>query len=215
MRRALLVLTPALLVLSACGGGSDVDEAVSKRDEGALTVYELSEPEFSLGVPKSWTAITRDELRDTGALQRFANENPTVAPALQGILEPGSPMKFLALDPQVKQGFVTNVNVVVQHVPDDMSLSDLARSSAAELSALGVVSSLRTSAVALPAGQAIRITYRMQLRYGTATRSVATLQYGLIDDGKSYIVTYSTLPDLEQGYASAFADSADSLRLDD
>jgi hypothetical protein len=215
MRRALLSLTAIVLGLTACGGGDGGNSPYSKRDIGALTVYELSEPGFSLGVPKSWTAITRDELRETGAIERFSKDNPAFASVLGGILRSGSPMKFIALDPAAKQGFVTNVNVVVQDVPDDMELSDLARSSAADLKTLGVVRGLRTSMVSLPAGDAVKITYRMQLRYGSATRSVATLQYALISGGNSYVFTYSTLPDLEQEYASAFTDSAQSLRLDD
>jgi hypothetical protein len=215
MRRVLLALTAIVLGLPACGGDGDGGESpYSKRDIGALTVYELSEPSFSLGVPKSWTAITRDELRESGAMERFSKDNPAIAPVLDGILRSGSPMKFIALDPAIRQGFVTNVNVVVQDVPDDMELSDLARSSAADLRSLGVVRGVRTSVVSLPAGEAVKIHYRMQIRYGDATRSVATLQYALIEDGESYVVTYSTLPDLEQEYASAFTDSAQSFRLD-
>jgi hypothetical protein len=212
--RWLLFSTAIAIGLSACGGGDETDSPYSKRDVGTLTVYEL-EPGFSLGVPRSWTAITRDELRETGAVERFSKDNPAVAPVLDGVLRSGSPMKFIALDPAAKQGFVTNVNVVVQDVPDDMELSDLARSSAADLRTLGVVRGLRTSMVSLPAGDAVKITYRMQLRYGSMTRSVATLQYALIAGGNSYVVTYSTLPNLEREYASAFTDSAQSLRLDD
>jgi hypothetical protein len=216
MRRVLPALTAIFLSLAGCGGGDDgPDSPYSKRDAGALTVYELSEPSFSLGVPKSWTAVTREELHQTGAIERFSKDNPAVAPVLDGILRSGSPMKFIALDPAARQGFITNVNVVVQDVPDDMELADLARSSSADLRSLGVVRGLRTGMVSLPAGQAVKITYRMQLRYGSATRSVATLQYALIADGRSYVVTYSTLPSLEQQYASVFADSAESLRLDD
>jgi hypothetical protein len=215
MRRALLVLTPFVLALAGCGGGDErSDGGFSKRTDGTLTVYELSEPHFSLGVPMSWTAITREELRETGAVGRFSKDNPGIAPMLEGILRPDSPMKFIALDPAVQQGFVTNVNVVVQKVPEDMELSDLAQSSAAELKSLGVVRGLRTSVVSLPAGDAVKITYQMQLRYGSATRTVATLQYALLDDGKSYVVTYSTLPDLEQRYAPAFDTSARSFRLE-
>jgi hypothetical protein len=216
MGRVLLPLTAVVHILAACGGGDDgSDSPSSKRDAGTLTVYELSDPSFSLGVPKSWTAITREELRETGAVERFSRDNPAVAPLLDGILRSGSPMKFIALDPAVRQGFATNVNVVVEDVPDDMELSDLARSSAADLRTLGVVRGLRTGIVSLPAGEAVKITYRMQLRYGTVTRSVATLQYALIADGKSYVVTYSTLPGLKQRYASAFEDSAQSFRVDD
>jgi hypothetical protein len=210
-----LLPTAVILILAACGGGDDRSNSPSKRDVGTLTVYELSDASFSLGVPKSWTAITREELRETGAVERFSEDNPAVAPLLDGILRSGSPMKFMAIDPAVRQGFVTNVNVVVHDVPDDMELSDLARSSVADLRTLGVVQGLRTGMVSLPAGEAVKITYRMQLRYGSTTRSVATLQYALIADGKSYVVTYSTLPDLEQQYASAFAASAQSFRVDD
>lgn len=215
MRRVLVIALSAVLALAACGGGDDsVDAAFSKRDEGAQTVYELTEPHFSLGVPKSWTAITRDELEETGALERFAEDNPAVAPVLQGVLQPGSPVKFFALDPAVERGFATNVNVMVQDVGDDLALSELAQSSAAELKSLGVVQGLKTTEVSLPAGPAVKIMFRLQARYGTARRMVATLQYALLDDGKSYVVTYSTLPELESRYASAFEESARSFRLD-
>jgi hypothetical protein len=216
MRRVLVIVLSAALALAACGGGGDsADGTYSKRDEGAQTVYELTQPRFSLGVPRSWTAITRDELEETGALDRFAKDNPAVAPVLEGVLQPGSPVKFFALDPAVEHGFATNVNVVVQDVADDLELSDLARSSAAELRSLGVVHGVRTTEVALPAGPAVKITFRLQARYGTASRTVATLQYALLDEGKSYVVTYSTLPELQSRYASAFEKSARSLRLDD
>jgi hypothetical protein len=214
MRRVLIVSVPILLALAACGGGEEAAEGpYSKRVEGAQTVYELTEPRFSLGVPSSWTAITRDELKKTGALERFAKDNPAVAPVLEGVLQPGSPVKFFALDPAVEQDFVTNVNVVVQNVPDDLELSELAELSVAELRHLGVVHGLKTTEVSLPAGPAVEIRFRFRARYGTADRTVATLQYALLDHGWSYVVTYSTLPELESRYASAFEESARSFRV--
>jgi hypothetical protein len=214
MRRVLVIVLSALLGVAACGGGDDAgDGDYSTRAEGAQTVYELTDPRFSLAVPKSWTAITRDELEETGAVERFARDNPSVAPVLEGVLRPGSPVKFFALDPAVEQGFATNVNVVVQDVPDDLELSELARSSAAELRRLGVVHDLKTSVVSLPAGRAVKIVFRLRARYGEASRTVATLQYALLDGGRSYVVTYSTLPQLESRYASAFEESVRSFRL--
>ena len=59
----------------------------------------------------------------------------------------------------------------------------------------------------------MKITYRLQARYGSTTRSVASLQYLMLDRARSYVLTYSTLPDLESQYASAFEDSAESFRL--
>ena len=216
MCRALLLVIPALLAFTACGGGGDeADGAYSKREVGDLTVYELAEPHISLGVPKSWTAITRDELEETGALDRFAKDNPAVATTLRGVLRPDSPLKFFALDPAVEQGFVTNVNVVVQDVPDDMELHDLARSTAQELAGLGVVRDVKTTRVSLPAGPALRITYEMDVRYGNVTRAVATLQYAMLEDGSSYVITYSTLPAFAAQYASEFEASARSFRPGD
>ena len=206
MGRALLIVAAAL-TLAACGGDG--------HDDGTLTVYEVPDTELSLGVPKTWTAVTRRELAETGAIERFARENPAFEPFLQNLARPDSSVKFVALDPTVRDGFVTNVNVVVQDVPRGIELDELGRSSTAELEGLGVVHRLETHAVTLPAGEALKMTYRMELRYGSSTRSVATLQYALIEDGKSYVVTYSTLPGLEREYAGAFADSAQSLQLGD
>jgi hypothetical protein len=213
MRRVLLAAVPVLLALAACGGEDDRAEgAFSKRDEGAQTVYELHDPHFSLGVPKSWTAITRSELQETGALERFSEDNPAIAPVLEGVLQPGSPMKFVALDPVVRHGFSTNVNVVVTDVPDDLDLQELARASAAELESLGVAG-LKTAEVSLPAGPAVKLGFRLEARYGATARSIATLQYALLADGMSYVLTYSTLPHLETRYAAAFDESARSFRV--
>jgi hypothetical protein len=215
MRRVLVIVVPTLLALAACGGDDATDGPYPKRVDGTQAVYELTEPQFSLGVPSSWTAITRDELEETGALDRFAKDNPAVAPVLEGVLQPESPVRFFALDPAVEEGFATNVNVVVQDVPDDLELSEFAESSVAELRRLGVVHGFKTAEVSLPAGPAVEIRFRLRARYGTADRTVATLQYALLDDGWSYVVTYSTLPELESRYAPTFEESARSFRLDD
>jgi hypothetical protein len=89
-------------------------------------------------------------------------------PMLEGLYEPGSPIKFIALDPPPSDGFTTNLNVVVRDAaPGDtveefgspVSLKELKRQ-AAELLRGPVESDL----VDLPAGTAHKLSVKLELK---------------------------------------------------
>jgi hypothetical protein len=44
-------------------------------------------------------------------------------------------------------------------------------------------------------------------------KAVATTQYALLLDSKSYVLTYTTLPALRRDYAHLFEQSAESFQL--
>ena len=67
--------------------------------------------------------------------------------------------------------------------------------------------------VKLPAGKAIRLTYKARFNVRGKRLDTALTQYALMGDGAAYVFTYTTLPRLAAEYRATFGRSARSLRL--
>jgi hypothetical protein len=162
----------------------------------------------SLAVPASWVAV--DAALPAAAIERLRRENPRLAPYLVQ-RKGGSRAKFLALDPALKGGFATNVNVVISDIPS--VTFDVYR--AAILSEIGsLVGSAKVNQRTVKIGgvRGVRLSYRLRVTLGR-TYTVSALQYGLLRPGKNVVVTYTTLPRLASSYAPTFARSAASIRF--
>jgi hypothetical protein len=181
-----------------------------------FTTYAVPSGNFSIAVPQSWRTFKADEVfADGEALDALERENPVFAQYRDALSDPRSPMKLLALEPNVRGGFATNVNVVARDVPGDLSFEDFAQANEAELRTLtGIVSGLESDEVNLPAGRAQRLTYQARFTFNGQERSIATLQYGLVADGWAYVITYTALPEYVDEYRNDFQRSASSFSTD-
>ena len=185
-------------------GANDRPEA--RGTVAGFTTYEVSSANFTIAVPQSWRTFTAEEaFADTDALDQLERENPEFAQYRDALADPRSPMKLVALDPNVRGGFATNVNVIAQDVSDDFSFEDFARQSEAEIRQLADMSTgMDTKVVELPAGRAQRLSYQASFTLNGQERSISTLQYGLVADGWMYVITYTTLPELADEYRNDF-----------
>lgn len=203
------------LSLAACGGSEEAAEGPRQAGtENGLTVYEVDSGGFSIAVPAGWDTVSADDLLDSGDLDAVAEENPEFEPYFRMLAGPDSPLKFVALDPDVRQGFATNLLVGVEDLPDGMNLDDYERATRLQISSLGTLQGeIEVSEAALPAGEARTMSYRSRLTVGGTETVFATRQYYLVDGDKGYVITFTTLPGLVDAYANSFVRSADTFRL--
>ena len=144
-------------------------------------------------------------------LDQMARENPKLAPFVRGLGGPNSPMKFIALDPNVRSGFATNVNVVVVPAPAGITFAQYRQALVAELRSI-VTGKIEQSVATIGGAQALRASYRLRISLGR-TVTVQTLQYAFLRPGPQRRRDVHDAPGLKGSYAATFRRSAASIRF--
>lgn len=173
---------------------------------------------FSLDLPTSWADQSTDRQRLIRELRRLAGNNPQLAAMIDGLLAAGTSnvaVKMIAFDlapASLRQGFATNLNVVAERTSLPLPLwRELALKSLLKVDF--VVQPVWWRMVKLPAGKAVRLTYRARFTLGGKRLDTAITQYALAHSGAAIILTYTTLPKLSKAYQATFERSARSLRF--
>lgn len=200
MRRLLFGLALAVIAASLVGSA-----LAAERFER----HTVPGQSMSLAVPNPWVAV--DASLPDATIERLGRENPKLAPFLRQLSGPGSAAKFLALDPAVKDGFATNVNVVAVPIPS-VTFAQYRTAIVAEIQSLVGSTRVDHRAVTIRGARAVRLAYPFRIRVGR-TYTVSTLQYAFPRRGRSIVVTYTTLPRFASTYAPTFSRSAASIRF--
>ncbi len=198
----------ALAVLAAVGATVALF-ARAAVGAGPLERHAIRGQGVSLAVPASWVAVDASFARTS--IERITRNNPKLAPYVGQLSGPNSPIKFLALDPAVRGGFATNVNVVVAPTPS-LSFAQYRQALVAEIRSFVGSKPIDDRPVTIAGVRAVRLRYRLTLRVGRSF-TVQTLQYAFPRPGRSVVVTYTTLPAQSSRYAATFARSAASVRF--
>ena len=179
-----------------------------------FTTYSVPSAKFTIALPAAWQVFTAGEaLRGAYGIDEVKREQPELASYLDALDDPRSPVKLVAGDATPSEGFTVTANVLAQTVSPGYSLADLTRETENEIRNMPAdVSDLRRDFVNLPAGHAQRIRYRVRLNLNGALPGAVT-QYGLVANGRVYLITYATLPELEGDHRDDFERSASSLSL--
>lgn len=202
--RVRLVLALAVVVAALASPASGAEQ---------LKRHSIAGEGVSLGVPNAWVAISARDLLTGAALDRLARDNPDLAPFIRAFAQAGSPVKFVALDPAVRGGFATNVNLVVIPLARALTFEQYRLALLSELRVLTRGGKVEQSVVRIGGNRAVRVSFRFKLTAGGRTFTVQTLQYGFLQPGKSFVFTYSTVPRFRSAYAQAFQASASSIRF--
>lgn len=202
MRRAILITLGIVAFVTGCGGGGSEPSA-----SGEWTRHDIRDSNASIALPAEWKAL---EDFDAQTISDFTKENEKFAPYVEPLLR-NDVFKLFALDPDVEEAFATNLNVIVAPVP--LALRDWVARENASTQRVAVPGSLRTKFVRTPAGEAARVSWRLELNSGGEQKTVRSLQYMFQDEGSGYVVTFSTLPSLATKYEPTFKKSAESFRI--
>jgi len=210
-----LVVLALLLGLAACGGDDGGgDGGGSPEPAAGMTRHEVKEHGIAIGLPDDWRAVSPGEVLSDKEMQELGGENPSIAPYLEAVSGPKSPIKFFAFDPDVKKGFATNLNIIVAGGAEGASLDDLAEAAVAEIEKLPTVTSeIKEDRVDLDAGEAVRLRFQQRFKAEGSAVEVSTTQYGLIVDGTSYILSFTTLPEQLKAYEDDFGAAMQTFKV--
>ena len=124
-------------------------------------------------------------------------------------------VKMIAFDlapSSLRSGFATNLNVVSERTA--LPLAVWRQEALKQLAQVDfVVQPIWWRMVTLPAGKAVRLTYKARFNVGGKRLDTAITQYALVKNGAAVILTYTTLPKLAKSYRATFERSARSLRF--
>jgi len=173
---------------------------------------------FSLELPASWADESRDRARLLREVRRLAGDDPQLAALMDNLLDvkrSNVAVKMIAFDlapSSLRNGFATNLNVVSERTA--LPLAVWRREALKQLAQVDfVVEPIWWRMVTLPAGKAVRLTYKARFNVGGKRLETALTQYALVKNGAAVIVTYTTLPKLAKSYRAMFERSARSLRF--
>jgi hypothetical protein len=204
----LLAVLVAAAAFAACGGGDDEPTRIGESD--GLATYEVESSGFSIGVPTAWQAVNADEAFTEETLDSMREADPELAPFIDAIAAPDSPIKLVAIDPDAEEGFATNLNVVVERPPASVTREQYFDASTAQLESFDLTE-FDEELVELPAGEALHITYEDSR--GGVDQPLAVAQYVLFENGTGFTLTYTTLAAALASHRDDFEESARSFRI--
>jgi hypothetical protein len=206
----------AALALSGCGGGgggsggaTGADAPQKSGTDAGYSTHTVSSQQFSLAVPTGWKTASVDKVLNDAAIDQMTANNPSLGSAIKELGKPSSFIKFLAFDPETKNNFATNVNVGVTDVPSGVTAQQFYDANLAQIEQVFGIATPANEEVTLPAGPALRLNYEQE-----GPPKIATQQYLVLGDGKGYILTFTTLPELTSEYAPIFERAARSFKFD-
>lgn len=148
-RALVIVLLAGLLAAPAATGATDPWRTRTLAREG-----------ISVQLPAGWPALAQRDVVSPGTLSTLHVAYPDLFPLLVGLTSVDAPLRLLLFDPHARSGTTPTIGILVRTLPAG---SPFARWTPAVLaaarSAPGLRGHVRATEVALPLGDALRLTY--------------------------------------------------------
>jgi hypothetical protein len=223
MRRAAALVAALGALLAGCGGNgeppaaaTDVETKPAKTTTPAgYTVRAVKEGGFALALPKAWRSLDAKQALTSNTMKQFEQSNPQLKGQVRALAQPDSPLKLLATGPVGKDGFLTNLNVIVTQLPPDLDFDEWTKAELAEIQKVPTVQSVKQEVTELPPGQTLHLNYHATFNKPSGPFEVVVNQWMVKKDDFLYILTYTTSPSQEAKLRQTFDDSAHTFELTD
>jgi hypothetical protein len=212
---ALLVAVP--VVAAACGSTStstathDVTTtaAPGQNVPSGFVVHSVPAQHFRVALPADWSVLDATKVLSSTGANRFSKRNPSIARAVAQMGRPGSPIKLAAFDlKHTQSSFTTNASVIKLQV--QAPLQRVADDNAHEIQRASdyVNGSMHRRTQRIAAGNAQELRYENVLRGPHGPITFAIDQYFVASGRTLYVLTFTTLAQLQARYAPTFAAAA-------
>ena len=215
--------TPSDSETQAATSTPDADASESESPDAEVDVeagWELHEGDgFTIVLPEEWQVFDAETIADSGIFSELAEENAELEAVflqVEAALQSGQ-TAFIAMElgEPATDGFAENVNIGASAYRG--SVEDLEDESVAEIEAgIPVSGEVESQIVELAAHEAVRLQYGYALdtEDGT-TLDVEVIQYLVVGDDASWVVTFSSTEEQIGNYEATFEESADSFTIQD
>jgi hypothetical protein len=223
MRRAAALIAVFGALAAGCGGNGDPPAAATDVETkpaktttpAGYTVRAVKDEGFSVALPKAWRSLDAKQVLASGTMKQFEKSNPQLKGQVQALASPDSPLKLLATGPAGKDGFLTNLNVIVTQLPPDLEFDEWTKAELAEIQKVPTVKDVEQEVTQLPAGETLHLNYHASFNRPRGEFEVVVNQWMVKKDDFLYILTYTTSPSQEAKLRQAFDDSAHTFELTD
>jgi len=223
-----MLLVP--VVLAGCGGQDVPATPTPTREipisheppplDGGWTLANVQKEGFAIALPPGWIEFDLSQSDLESAFSEMSQANPQMANALSGQIASlaAQGIKLYAVESAANYastGFASNLNIIKQPVPDDMTLDQLAKQSLDEIKKqLNLTQDIKffKNRLNINSGEAERVQYSLNINLPAGKSLPASFsQYISIYGGNAYILTYTTTDAQFDQYSVLFDKSAKSL----
>lgn len=184
-----------------------------------LTRYTVPGEGISLSVPSSWRAIDYRRARSIDEIKRFVQADPDFYPPIETLTNPGSPLKFVAINPLVDfrtpegRAIRSSINILVGRASAGLTLEHYRLSLVDQIRRIVKPVRMIDDVVEIGGKQAIRIRLTQRRQVGRYTFRFNDTQYAFVRPGQTVVVTYETLTRVAGRYAAVLRASAESISV--
>jgi len=159
---------------------------------GWSTVTRVSDG-FSISIPPTWRAIDMDPQTLSAAFKTMVDQNPALAQSysveqMQALVQQG--IKVMAFD--FGTGGHTNLNVLQQTLPSEMSASVFSQLAASQVEVQLKISPPKIESVIVGGVDAQVIRYDLPLQTANGTFNASFSQYIAMRGKDAYIITFTS-----------------------
>lgn len=185
------------------------------------TLYEIEDEGYAIALPPDWEQIDVDPETLEASINAVADQNPELAGFLenQAAILATQDISFFGFDlskGSAYSDFVTNVNIIVQHLEAAISMDFMLEMSVPMLENLfELEEEVDQEIINLSAGEAGRLQYGFDVEGVNGNVEVVITQYIFIIDESMYTLTLSTKAEEIQDREAIFEQIVDSFHLID